>query len=62
MFIVVDWNNYCLHVFTVEGAFISSVGSEGSQPLQFLKPYAIAVHQNGKLFVTDGKKPSCPVS
>ena len=52
--IVADWYNHRLQVFTVEGAFISSVGSEGSQPLQFLRPYAIAVHQNGKLFVTDG--------
>ena len=51
--IVADWYNHRLQVFTVEGAFISSVGSEGSQPLQFLRPFAIAVHHNGKLFVTD---------
>ena len=60
--IAVNWNNHCLQVFTVEGAFIFSVGSEGSQPLQFMKPYAVAVYQNEKLFVTDGKRPSCPGS
>ena len=34
-------------------AFVAAVGSKGSQPLQFNYPYDVAVHQNGKIFVTD---------
>ena len=42
-----------LQVLTVEGAFVAAVGSEGSQPLQFARPCDIAVHHDGKIFVTD---------
>ena len=51
--VVADFNKDCLQVLTVEGAFVSTIGSEGSQPLQFEYPYNMAVHHNGKLFVTD---------
>ena len=46
--VVADSGNDRLQVLTVEGAFISAVGSWGSQPLQFDSPW-----DNGKLFVTD---------
>ena len=50
--VVVETSN-CIQVLTVEGAFIAAVGSRGSQPLQFENPLYVAVHPNGKLFVTD---------
>ena len=37
-------------VLTIEGAFVAAVGSKGSQ---FNSPCDVAVHQNGKLFVTE---------
>ena len=49
--VVADWGNHCLQVLTVEGAFVSAVGSIGS--LQFHDPKDVAVHHNGKIFVTD---------
>ena len=49
--VVVDIDR--LQVLTVEGAFVSAVGSKGSQPLQFNSPFDVAVHHNGKIFVTD---------
>ena len=51
--IVADTLNDRLQVLTVEGAFVAAVGSRGSQPLQFNYPYDVAVHHNGKIFVTD---------
>ena len=51
--IVAEFNNYRLQVLTAEGAFIATVGSEGSQPLQFYSPWDVAVDHNGKVFVTE---------
>ena len=51
--IVTDYDNHCLHVLTAEGSYLSTVGSKGSQPLQFQSPYDVAAHSNGKIFVTD---------
>ena len=51
--VVADWGNHRLQVLTVEGAFVSAVGSIGSQSLQFHHPKDVAVHHNGKIFVTD---------
>ena len=50
---VADCDNYHIQKLTVDGVFVSAVGSRGSRPLQFYKPWDVAVHQNGKLFVTD---------
>ena len=36
-----------------DGTFIATVGSEGSQPLQFWCPTGIAVHRNGQIFISD---------
>ena len=47
--VVVDYLNHCLKVLTAEGAFIATVGSEVSQPLQFNFPMGIAVHHKGKV-------------
>ena len=54
--IVTDFWNHNLHVLTAEGALITTVGSEGSQPLQFHGPTGIAVDRNGKVFVTEAFK------
>ena len=50
--VVADWCNHRLQVLTAEGAFIATVGSQGSQPLQFQYPWDVAVDHNGKVFVT----------
>ena len=45
---------HCVKKFTLEGQFIASVGSEGSGPLQFRTPYAIAYNgTNNRLYVCD---------
>ena len=46
------WNPH-LQILTVDGTLVSSVGSYGSQPLQFQYSCDVTVHHNGKLFVTD---------
>ena len=51
--VVADYNNHRLQVLTAEGAFIATVGSEGSQPLQFKYPRGVAVHHNGQVFVAE---------
>ena len=48
--IVADWCNHRLQVLTAEGAFIATVGSEGSQLADVTD---VAVHHNGQIFVTD---------
>ena len=51
--IVTDSSNR-LQVLTAEGdSLIATVGSEGSQPLQFNHPMGVAVHHNGQIFVAD---------
>ena len=47
--VVADWGNHRLQVLTVEGAFVSAVGSRGSRPLQFKN--ALAIHHNLSLMV-----------
>ena len=51
--IVTDCINHRLQVLTAECAFMATVGSEGSQPLQFNYPRGVAVHHNGQVFVSD---------
>ena len=51
--ILADFFNHRLLVLTVDGGFVSAVGSKGSQPLHFKYPWDVAVHHDGKLFVTD---------
>ena len=54
-FVVAEWNiiTVATSVPTATGAFIATVGSEGSQPLQFDCPTDVAIHHNGQVFVTD---------
>ena len=45
---------HCVKKFTLEGQFIASVGSQGSGPLQFDGPWAIAYNcTNNRLYVCD---------
>ena len=51
LFVAAD---HCVKKFTLEGQFIASVGSEGSGPLQFDTPWAIAYNgTNHRLYVCD---------
>ena len=50
--IVADCYNHRLQILTVEDTLVSSVGSKGSQQLQFQYLWNVSVH-HGKLFVTD---------
>ena len=49
--VVADWGNYRLQVFTAEGAFIATVGSERDESNK--SKWDIAINQDGKLFVTE---------
>ena len=51
--VVAEYENHCLKVLTADGAFIATVGSKGSQPLQFDGPWDVAVDHNGKVFVAE---------
>ena len=51
--LVADTFNHRLQMFTSEGVFITSVGSRGSGPLQFIGPFDVAINRNGKLFISD---------
>ena len=45
---------HCVKKFTLEGRFLASVGSEGSGPLQFHTPFAIAYNTtNDRVYVCD---------
>ena len=49
--VVADCWNDRLQILTVEGTLLSGVGSYGSQPLQFISPWDVALHHNGKLIL-----------
>ena len=51
--VVVDRGNNRLQVLTPEGVFVASVGSVGSQPLQFNNPWDVAIDRKGKVFIAD---------
>ena len=47
-------SQHCVTKFTLEGQFIASVGSQGSEQLQFYTPWAIAYNDtNNKVYVCD---------
>ena len=51
--VVADRGNHRLQVLTPEGAFVSFVGSKGSQPLQFNNPRDVVVDHDRKVFITE---------
>ena len=50
---VCEWNNHCISVFTCEGKFLTSFGTQGSGPGQFSSPRGIAIDKNGVVYVSD---------
>ena len=51
---VVDTNNHRIQKFSSDGRFVASVGTCGSNPLQFNYPLGISFNKkNGKLYVCD---------
>ena len=54
--LVADCDNHRIQQFTMDGGFISCVGSKGTGPLQFSSPRGIAVNKiTGQVFVADTK-------
>ena len=45
--------HHCVSVFTDEGTFLTSFGSEGNEPGQFKNPRGIAIDRNGVIYVSD---------
>ena len=50
---VVDTGNQRIQVFSTDGEFISSFGSSGLGPGQFLNVFGIDADEHGNIFVTD---------
>jgi DNA-binding beta-propeller fold protein YncE len=50
---VSDIGDFKVKIYTREGNYISSVGSNGSEPGQFVRPKGIAVDTGGNLYVVD---------
>ena len=51
---VVDTNNHRIQKFSSDGRFVASVGTRGSNPLEFIFPFGIGFNKkNGKLYVCD---------
>ena len=53
MVYVTEDGNHHVSVFTCEGKFLSSFGSEGSGPGQFNHPRGIMVDKSGMIIVSD---------
>ena len=54
LLLVCDAGKHCVQVFTLEGEFVTSFGSQGSGQGQFNCLYGIAVTPDGRVFVCDG--------
>ena len=53
-FLATDGDNHRIQKFTTEGQFLTAVGTEGSQPLQFNDPSGIVYNaSNNKVYVAD---------
>jgi sugar lactone lactonase YvrE len=50
---VSDIGDFKVKIYTHEGEFLSSVGSNGNSPGQFVRPKGIAVDKEGDLYVVD---------
>ena len=60
---VADTGNYRIIVFTLDGQFIRTIGSQGSGPGQFSGPYAVAFahDEDGDMYVLDRNNPRIQV-
>ena len=50
---VVDLGHHRISIFTLEGQFICTIGSQGTNPGQFTTPTAVAFSPDGDMYVTD---------
>ncbi len=50
---VIEWENHRVSVFTLEGQFVTSFGSNGKGPGQFNHPAGLAVDSSGVVYVCD---------
>jgi hypothetical protein len=50
---VTDMGDYRVKMYTHDGKFLTSIGSYGTQPSQFLRPKGIAVDRESNLYVID---------
>ena len=50
---VAEVRSHRVSVFTSNGKFLASFGSEGDGPGQFNKPYRLTVDRSGLIFVSD---------
>ena len=50
---VSEYNNHRVSVFTSEGIFVTSFGSQGEGPGQFHHPRGLAVDDSGIVYVCD---------
>ena len=50
---VTEYRNFSVLVFTCEGKFLTSFGTEGSRPGQLYHPYGITVDKDGIVYVSD---------
>ena len=48
-----EWGNDRVSVFTSKGVFVTSFGTRGKEPGQFLEPYRITVDNSGVVYVCD---------
>ena len=51
--LIVDWGNACIEKFSMEGKFVSAVGSRGIGKLHFDRPENIIVHPSRKVLLAD---------
>ena len=50
---VTDHDNHCICVFSPEGQFLKSFGSEGEAQGQFNRPRMVHVDENGLILVSE---------
>ena len=50
---VADTGNHRVAVFSQDGEFIRTIGSQGTGPGQFKYPTSVAISPNGELYVSD---------
>lgn len=53
IFVADGYGNSSVHRFTAEGEFVSSFGSPGRGPGQFMVPHSVRVSQDGRVYVAD---------
>lgn len=50
---VSEWDNHRISVFTCEGKFLTSFGTFGCRPGEFINPCGIAIYRDGVVCISD---------